>query len=245
MVSHRRLRIGRADPAPALAALRGRAVNYDRAEVRRPAWNLDEHRCVLGLEPPGPAVPGGLWSVACELVRDYEFTPPGLVRAVYDPRVPLLGRELLLEGRFSALRFQMGVRITSLVDADDPARDVFGWGYETLDGHLERGEVVYRVVKHRDSGHVEFTATSHSQVDPRLGPVLRLGWALFGRRTQLRFYREIQGRMRGLVRERAVRPPSAGATDGLVTVPAGVEPHPLDRFALYSYDPARSRLHAS
>jgi len=240
MMSSRWPRPGRADPAAALAALRGRAVNYDRAEVRRPQWNFDVHRCVIGVEPPGPAEVDGPWAAARDLVRDYEFTPPGLVRAVYDPRVPLLGRELLLEGRFSALRFQMGVRITSLILSADPGLDVFGWGYQTLDGHLERGEVVYRVVKHRESGRVEFSATSHSQADPMLGPVLRLGWSLFGRRTQLRFYREIQRRLRGLVEQRLT-----GTREGLATVPSGAGPHPLDRFALHSYDPARSRLHAS
>ncbi|MFC4857337.1 DUF1990 family protein [Actinophytocola glycyrrhizae] len=240
-----------ADPPAALAALRGREVNYDRAEVRRPEWNLDEHRCTLGVEPPGPASVGGPWAVACDLLRDYEFTPPAIVRAVYDPTVPLLGREMLLEGRFSALRFEMGVRITSLILSGDPEHDVFGWGYETLAGHLERGEVVYRVIKHRPSGRVEFCATSHSQVDPRLGPVLRLGWLLFGRRTQLRFYGEIQRRLRDLVRQRldatGTTPPRRPVEghDGLVAVPSGVDPHPLDRFALYRHDPARSRLRAS
>ncbi|MBB4683312.1 DUF1990 family protein [Amycolatopsis jiangsuensis] len=239
-------RLGPADPGAALAALRGRAVNYDPAEVRRPGWNIDVHRCFIADEPPGPAVPGGPWSIARALVRDYEFTPPGLVRAVYDPAVPLLGRELLLEGRFSALRFQMGVRITSLHLGADEEHDVFGWGYQTLDGHLERGEVVYRVIKHRATGRVEFRASSHSQADPRLGSVLRLGWLVFGRRTQLRFYRDIQRRLRGLVRQR-LRPAAAVTRaarvgEGLASVPSGAGPSPWDRFALYSYDPARSRL---
>ena len=235
-------------PAEALAALRHRPVNYDLAEVRRPEWHFDEHRYTIGWEPPGPAVERGPWAMARALVRDYEFTPPGLVRAVYDPRVPLLGRELLLEGRFSALRFQMGVRITSLILSGDHQRDVYGWSYRTLDGHLERGEVVYQVIKHRATGKVEFTASSHSQVDPQLGPVLRLGWLLFGRRTQLRFYREIQRRIDGLVRQRLTtdaRPRPEPRSDGLTAVPYGAPRHPLDRFALYRYDPARSRLHAS
>lgn len=245
MMSSRRPRLGWVPPAEALAALRRRPVNYELAEVRRPEWNFDEHRHTIGWEPPGPATDRGTWAVARDLVRDYEFTPPGLVRAVYDPRTPLLGRELLLEGRFSALRFQMGVRITSLILSGDQEHDVFGWSYRTLDGHLERGEVVYQVVKHRSSGRVEFTATSHSQVDPRLGPVLRLGWFVFGRRTQLRFYREIQRRMGVLVRQRLTAAADVRRPDGLAFVPSGAPRHPLDRFALYRYDPARSRLHAS
>lgn len=236
-------RVGRGEPERELAALRGRAVNYDRREVRRPEWNFDAHRSTIAIEPPGPAIHAGPWVVASELLRDYEFTPPELVRGVYDPNVPLLGRDLLLEGRFSALRFQMGVRITSVIVCGDAEHDVFGWGYQTLEGHLERGEIVYRIVKHRDSGRVEFQATSHSQSEPELGPVIRLGWSLFGRRTQLRFYREIQRRLPRLVEEGRTRGPATRGS--LAHVPSGVPPHPLDRVALYSYDPARSRLATS
>ena len=59
--------------------------------------------------------------------------------------------------------------------------------YETLEHHLERGKVTYEVIKHQDSRLVEFVA-SDSQRSPALGPILRLGWLLFGRHTQLRFY---------------------------------------------------------
>ncbi len=246
----RRLRFGAVDPRTALAALQARGLNYDRAEVRRPEWDVDVHRTVIADEAPGPPAPGGPWEAACELVRDYEFTPPGLIRAIYDRSSPMLGRDLLLEGRFTVLRFLMGVRITSLVEDSDGERDIWGWGYETLQGHLERGEVVYRVIKHRDTGRVEFTASSHSQPDPRLDPILTAGWALFGRRSQLRFYREIGQRLSRLVRERQARGtggtgPVRGeiiAGDDVARVPSSARPHPLDRVALYSYDPVRSRL---
>lgn len=244
------LRFGAADPLTALSALQDRGVNYDRAEVRRPEWEFDVHRAAIADEAPGAPVLGGPWEVACELVRDYEFTPPGLVRGVYDRGTPLLGRDLLLEGRFAGLRFVMGVRITSLVEESDGEQDVWGWGYETLQGHLERGEIVYRVIKHRDTGRVEFTTSSYSQADPQLDPVLAAGWALFGRRTQLRFYREIGQRMRWLVRERLARGTAGAVTlrgktiasDDVARVPTFARPHPLDRVALYSYDPVRSRL---
>jgi hypothetical protein len=244
-----KLRFGAIDPLAALAALSRRELNYDRAEVRRPEWNIDVHRIAIADEVPGPPMPGGPWEVACELVRDYEFTPSGLVHAVFDRSSPLLGRDLLLEARFAMLRFVMGVRITSLVEESGGDRDIWGWGYETLQGHLERGEVVYRVIKYRDSGRVEFTASSHSQADPQLGLILRTGWYLFGRCSQLRFYREIGRRITRLVRERPAHRTGGGAPAGdttggadLVRVPSLAHRHALDRVALYSYDPVRSRL---
>lgn len=219
-----------------LASLPDRRINYDLGEVRPPEWVFDLHRHRLGTEPPGPPVDPGVWQAACLLVRDYEFTPPEIVRAAYLPEAPLLGRDLLLEGRFAFLRFVMGVRITELLDCTRNGERVWGWSYETLDGHLERGRVDYEVVKDLDSGAVDFVARSCSQANPRLGPLLRLGWALFGRRTQLRFYRRIGERLRGLVHAGGTGEPQERG--GVVIVPSGVRSRLADRFAVYVYDPA-------
>ncbi len=238
--------LGNIDYVAALAALRDRGINYDPSEVRPPDWNFDVHRSVVGRERPGPPEPHSVWETACELVRNYEFTPPELIRAVYHRLDPLLGRDLLLEGRFFALRFYMGVRITVLIDETrDQKEKVWGWTYQTLEHHLERGQVTYEVVKHLDSGQVEFVASCHSQRSPTLGPILQLGWLLFGRRTQLRFYRRCGQRLRELVQASLTGAPAQAAArspwkiDDVVLVPSGVKPHPLDRFTIRQHDPAR------
>jgi uncharacterized protein (UPF0548 family) len=219
---------GREDPAAALAELRGLSVNYDAAEVAPPGWNFDRHVAHLGAEPPGPPVPGGMWERARLAIEGYEFTPPNLIRAVYDSAQPLLGRDLLLEGRFHGLRFHLPVRITEVVDSEEADERRWGWAYETLQHHLERGKVRYSVVKHTDTGNVQFHADVYSQHAPTLGPVLRLGWAVFGRRTQLRFYRLIGARLRAIATGAQPRP--APYRDGsLVFVPAGAAPSVLDR----------------
>lgn len=238
--------LGNIDYVTALAELGDRKINYDPGEVRPPDWNFDVHRSLVGRERPGPPEPGGVWETARKLVRDYEFTPPELVRAVYHRRDPLLGRNLLLEGRFSALRFYMGVRITALVDETRHQQEqVWGWTYETLEYHLERGKVTYEVVKHLDTGQIEFVASCQSQRSPALGPILRLGWLLFGRRTQLQFYRRCGQRLRKLVWASLTDSPASVAArspleiDDLVLVPSGVEPHPLDRLTIRQHNPAR------
>lgn len=217
------------DHVAALADLEWRHVNYAAEEVREPLWNFDSHRRSLGVERPGPPEPGGIWETACRLVRDYEFAVPGRVRAIYRRESALLGRDLLLEGRFFGLRFHMGARITEIIDETHPER-MWGWSYETLDGHLERGKMSYLVTKHPTSGRVEFLVSGFSQRSPGLGPLVRLGWAVFGRSTQLRFYRHCGERLNRLVQEalagRAPGPPPV--SDGVVLVPSDTVPRRLD-----------------
>lgn len=220
-----------------LQDLRLRDVNYSAAEVDDRNWNFDTHRTTLPPEEPGPPEPAGSWATAAALIRDYEFSVPQVVRAVYDPAEPLLNRTMLLEGRFSALRLHLGVRITEVIDETRPdGRRAWGWSYDTLRGHLERGRLTYEVVKHQNSGYVEFVITAYSQPAPTLGPALRLGWAVFGRRRQLMFYRGCGRRVQQLVRTRRGRqqPPRSGR---LVLAPSDAHLHPLDRLALHRTDP--------
>jgi uncharacterized protein (UPF0548 family) len=240
--------LGNIDYVTALTELRHCQVNYDPSEVRPPDWHFDVHRSLVGRECPGPPVPHDVWETARELIRDYDFTPPELIRAVYHRLDPLLGRTLLLEGRFLVLRFYMGVRITAVIDETrDHQQRIWGWAYETLEHHLERGKVTYEIVKHLDSGRVEFVASCQSQRSPTVGPILRLGWLLFGRRTQLRFYRRCGQRLRNLVQASLTGAPvpaaarSSSEIDDLVLVPSGARPHPLDRFTIRQHNPARYR----
>ncbi|MGQ0717184.1 MAG: DUF1990 family protein [Pseudonocardiales bacterium] len=238
--------LGSIDYVTALAQLRQREINYDPSEVRPPGWDFDVHRSLVGRERPGPPEPRAVWETSRDLVRDYEVTPPELVRAVYHRNDPLLGRNLLLEGRFCLLRLYMGVHITGLIDETRHQQEkVWGWSYQTLEHHLERGKVTYEVVKHLDSGRVEFVASCQSQRSPAVGLILRLGWLLFGRRTQLRFYRRCGQRLRELVQASLTGTPAPAAArspleiDDLVLVPSGVEPHPLDRLTIRQHNPAR------
>lgn len=195
----------------ALRALAGLDVNYRRApaegQVPGPGtgWYIDTLVRSLPSEPAGPPSPGGAWETACRLVRDYRFAEPRIVRALFRADAPLPGRDMLLEGRFCGLRFDMGVRVGSVTDGTQgtgrAARRVWGWSYQTLRGHLEQGELRYEVVKHLHTGEVSFVITGYSRRAPLRNPVIRLGFALFGRRTQRRFYRRSAARLHRLVRQ--------------------------------------------
>ncbi|WP_298176992.1 DUF1990 family protein [Saccharomonospora sp.] len=233
---------GRLDSARVWSDLADARINYSIDEVRRPAWNIDTHRRILATERPGPPEPEGPWEHACRLVRDYEFSPPEIVRALYDPTTPLLGRDMLLEARFPGIHFYCGVRITEVVDKTLENGDrTWGWAYETLEGHLERGKVTYEVVKHRGTGQVEFVASSHSQGAPTLGPVTFLGWRVFGRHIQLSFYRRCGERLQAFVeaglRGEDALPDVRAHVDHLVLAPSDTKIHRLDALAIHRIFP--------
>lgn len=172
-------------------------------------WKVDDHCCPLPSEAPGPPEPDGPFHHARRVLRDYEMADPGIVRAVFDPDAPLLGRAMALEGRFTVLRFPMGVRVTDVVDdvVEVGGRDVarWGWAYSTLDGHLEQGRMDWEVWKWLDDGSVEFRIHAFSKRGPIRNPIVRLGFALFGEFMQERFYDAVQRRMQRLVEERTGR----------------------------------------
>ncbi|CAN5177817.1 DUF1990 domain-containing protein [soil metagenome] len=191
----------------ALHGLHDRPVNY--AVTERPTetgdgWYVDAYRLPLPPEPPGPPVQSGSWAIAQQVIRDYEFADPRLIRAVYYPDSPLQDRDMLLIGRFFGLRFRMGVRVGGVMDQDTemegrPVR-IWGWDYRTLEGHLEAGQMDYEVWKWQDTGEVEFHVSRFVRKTGYGHPIVRLGFRVFGRFMQQLFVRRAFRRMERFVR---------------------------------------------
>ena len=195
-------------PEETLDELRGKELNFDDSAreswTREDGWHIDDYCQALPSERPGPPEPDGPWERAQRLLRDYEFADPELVRATFRRDVPLEGRDMLLEARFWGLRFRLGVRVGRVIDetraADGREARVWGWGYATLQGHLEMGQMDYVVWKWLDSGAVEFRVHVVSRPGRIPNPITRLGFRLFGRREQVRFAKRSCERMALLVR---------------------------------------------
>jgi len=203
---------GRADDrssrraASRLTALETRHVNFDEAttedRVAEGGWRLDDMVEPLPHEGSGPPAEGGSWQVARQIMDRYQLADPGVVTAIYDEAAPLAGRDMLLRIRFIGLRLRVGVRIGDVYeetrDLEGRQVHVFGWSYSTLEGHFEEGRMHYELWKWLDSGDVEFHLTAISR-PARNGPFLqRVGFRLFGRTPQLRFYRQVGRRIRRL-----------------------------------------------
>jgi uncharacterized protein (UPF0548 family) len=189
-----------------LAALAGRKVNFDPGRmseyVRDQAWRVDDMVERLPHEGSGPPEPGGSWEVGREIMDSYQLADPRIVTAVYDPNVPLAGRDMLLRIHFLGVGFRVAVRVGDVyegeVEIDGRAAQIFGWDYRTLEGHFEQGQMHYEVWKWLDTGDVEFHLRAVSQA-ARTGPLLlRTGFRWVGRPNQLHFYRQVCRRMRRL-----------------------------------------------
>jgi uncharacterized protein (UPF0548 family) len=234
----------RLDEPAVLDELSRLSLNYDPAQAPEHGtedvdghWHVDSGAMVIGQEGPGPPEPGGPWHTACRLVGQYEFADARILRGVYQRDGALLGRNMLLECRFFGLRFYVGVRVTEVIDEERDTSDgterVWGWSYQTLEGHLEQGRLRYEVIKDLGTGQVRFRVAGYSRPAPIENLVIRWGFRLFGRWTQERFYRNIQSRMAALVRtaRRGPLPTPETRADGIVLAPAGARPHPLERLA--------------
>ena len=187
-----------------LATLRGAELNFALVPPERytPAngWHADAVNQPLPAEAPGEPAPGGPWEIARRLIEQYRMADPTLVRAAWDPAAPLLGRDMLLELRlYRLLSVYAGVRVTRVWDETrvrhGRGERVFGFEYATLTGHVEMGRMDYEVCKRLDDGAVDFRLHAHSRPSGDGPRWVRLGFRLFRRREQLRFYARCCNRM--------------------------------------------------
>ena len=210
-------------PAPAaweryrslLAVYAHTPVNYDYAarQAYTPAtgWRLDDYATDLPAEAPGPPAAAGSFAAAQAVLRRYGFPPPSLITGYFDPEQPLEQRIMVLRAHFLVFNFYFGVRIADVVDEaarpgpGGPER-VWGYGYRTLEGHFEKGQIDFSIHKNLTTGAVQFRIHAVSQKGHIHNPFYWLGFKVFGRVLQRRFARQSLVRMRALVAA-ALAPP--------------------------------------
>ncbi len=184
--------------------------------VEAAGWHIDAREVPLLPEPAGPPTANGSFNKACELLKAYAFPPPRLIRGRFDPDAPLDSRAMLLTATYLWLTFELPVRVSRVIDLEREGKQgperVWGYSYQTLAGHLERGEITFEIVKHVDSGDVVFRIHSFSQTDHIANPIYRIGFRLVGRRLQRRFAEESLSNMQRLVATALANPSSPLAT---------------------------------
>lgn len=188
-----------------LAELADRPLNFDLAALAdaSPAdgWTITNLRQALVPEEPGMPAKEGSWQIARRLMSGYEFADPSIVRAYYDPGVPLEKRDMLL--KLQALRIAhlfVGVRVGEVYEEireDEGARAcVWGWNYRTLQGHVEMGQMDWQVWKWLHDGRVEFRVHAISRVAPITNPAVWLGFRLLRGLERAAFLESTKRRMR-------------------------------------------------
>jgi hypothetical protein len=154
-------------------------------------WHLDSREAPLPSEPPGPPLPDGSFATACAIVQAYEFPPSRLIRGLFDPAAPLENRAMLLRARYLWMTFELPVRVSRVIDitreGSQGTEYAWGYSYQTLAGHLERGEITFEIVKQLATGAVAFRIHSFSQTGHIVNLLHRYGFRLVGRRLQRHF----------------------------------------------------------
>jgi len=185
-------------------------VNYDFAHQSKltaaNGWRHDDYATDLPAEAPGPPEAHGVFAAAQDVLRRYAFPPPSLITGIFKPDGPLENRIMVLRAWFLGFSFWFGVKVSEVTDEaarptpSGPER-VWGYGYRTLEGHFERGQIDFTIHKNLASGAMQFRIQAVSQTGRIRNPFYWLGFKLFGRRLQRRFARESLARMRQLVGE--------------------------------------------
>jgi uncharacterized protein (UPF0548 family) len=188
-----------------LAELENKRLNFEPAVLARASsdagWAITDLCQTLPAEPPGMPTDGGSWQIARRLMKGYEFADPSIVRAYYDPTIPLERRNMLLKLQaLGVLRLFVGVRVVSVYEGtrelDHGRCHVWGWTYGTLEGHVESGQMDWEVWKWIDDGRVEFRVHSVSRAAKIPNPIVRLGFHLLRGRERRAFLESTKLRMR-------------------------------------------------
>ena len=183
-------------------------VNYDFSRQNEytsaTGWRIDDYETDLPAEAPGPPAEAGTFAAAQDILRRYAFPPPDLITGIFSPDGPLEKRIMVLRAQFLFFKFYFGVRVSGVTDeaaraAPGGPERVWGYGYRTLEGHFERGQIDFTIHKNLGTGAVQFRIHAVSQPGQIRNPFYWVGFKLFGRRLQRKFARESLRRMRGMV----------------------------------------------
>jgi uncharacterized protein (UPF0548 family) len=109
-------------------------LNFDAAEEEMTGdhgWHHYYSEAVIASEAEGD----DHFARARVALGNYQFSDPAIVLAHFDPVEPLLGRRMLLEIQVLGLHYLCPAVVNRV--REEPG--VFGFRYDTLDGHIERG----------------------------------------------------------------------------------------------------------
>ncbi len=171
--------------------------------VAATGWNVDAREVPLPPEAPGEPLSNASFAAACTILAQYSFPPPRLIRGRFDPAAALDGRAMLLTATYLWMTFDLPVRVSRVIDSrrstPEGIEHAWGYSYQTLAGHLERGEITFEIIKTLQTGAVRFRIASFSQTNHIANLIHRIGFRFVGRRLQARFAVESLQNMQRLV----------------------------------------------
>lgn len=176
---------------------------FDEMTAER-GWQHYYSEAVVGRTTPGAPGEEGAFARGRKAVERYAFSDARIVRAHFPLDEPLLGRRLLLEMKaLRILHFLGPVVVGAVRDETENGRSVFGFRYDTLEGHIERGAEWFLLVKDHASGEIRFRIQAAWRPGQFPNRWSQLGFALVGR-----FYQRVWHHRAHTLMAEVVRDPS-------------------------------------
>lgn len=192
-----------------LDALTAKTVNFDAEEQEMTGdrgWHHYHSEAVIAREPDGDE----RFARARTAVTNYQFSNPRIVVAHFDPAALLLARRILLEIQVLGLRYLCPAVVNKV--RDEPG--AYGFRYDTLEGHIERGVEWFLLTKD-ERGDIRFRIEARWQRGELPNWWSRIGFILLAGRYQRRWHRQAHQRMSLLAHYGSTRRPprdTAGLT---------------------------------
>lgn len=174
-------------------------------------WHHYFSESVIAQAVPGPPEEKGLFERGSGAVANYEFSDPRIVIAHFDPEAPLLKRHMLLEMRaLRVLHYLAGVVVGAVRSDRTDDETVFGFRYDTLDGHIEEGVEWFLLTKDHATGDVRFRIEAAWRPGQFPNWWSRLGFSFLGPYYQRIWHRRAHRILARLIHH----PPSSGLEQG-------------------------------
>lgn len=171
----------------------------DAEAARDPAWNHYFSEALIAREGAGPPELGGAFQRARSYIEHYGFSDPSIVQGHFSADSELRGRRMLLELKVLGLRFLCGVAVRDTRDETNTARSVFGFRYDTLQGHAEAGAEWFLLTKDHTTGEVRFRIQAAWRQGELPNWWTEIGFHALSRRYQRAWHRNAYLRLRTFV----------------------------------------------
>ncbi|HVL66377.1 MAG TPA: DUF1990 family protein [Vicinamibacterales bacterium] len=165
-------------------------------------WHHYHSEAVIAREPEGHE----RFERARVAVANYQFSDPRIVVAHFDPAGPLLHRRILLEIRIWGLRYLCPALVSRVRDE----AGVYGFRYDTLEGHIERGVEWFLLTKD-ERGEIRFRIEARWRPGELPNWWSRAGFMLLSGYYQRRWHRRAHQRMSRLAYHGSTARPSRDA----------------------------------
>ena len=140
-------------------------------------------------------------------LANYEFSDPAIVLAHFDPGEPFLGRRMLLEIQAMGLRYLCPTVVNQV--REEPG--VFGFRYDTLEGHIERGIEWFLLTKNA-RGQIRFRIEARWKEGQFPNWWSRIGFAVLSEHYQRKWHQRAHHRLSLLAHHGSTEKPTRDST---------------------------------